>query len=226
MIRFRLFGIPFEIGLYFWIGSAIFGSNQATGPYAMLALALWIVCTLVSIVVHEMGHALAARYYGARPTVLLHGIGGLTFLNGARLTRGQDILVSLAGPAAGGVLLGLTLLAIRFVKARHFFGDDNELDRFMIASVLLNLRFMNLYWTVFNLLPIHPLDGGQVLREVLGPRRWQITRWLSVVCAALVAVYAGLQGQIFLALFVGSLAVTNYRGDSWNMPGGVQKGNG
>ena len=223
MIRFRLFGIPFEIGTYFWIGSAIFGSNLAVGEHALLNLALWVACVLVSIVVHELGHALAARHYGVQPTVLLHGIGGLTFFPGARLTRPQSILVSLAGPAAGFGLWGLVVLAQRAVYGSEFFHDDNVLDRYVMYSVIRNLVFINFTWTIFNLLPILPLDGGQVMRDVLGPLRLSIALAISATCAAGLCVYMALQGQYYLAFFLGALAVSNYRGNSGNFLGGVRR---
>lgn len=225
MIRFRLFGIPFEIGVYFWIGAAILGSTSATGQNAILKLAVWVACVLVSIVVHELGHAFAARRFGIRPAVVLHGIGGLTYLPGARLSRGQSIFVSLAGPAAGVGLWAVTRYLLEpLAFGEGSFGGRENLATYAFALAVLDLLFMNLYWTIFNLLPILPLDGGQVLRELLGYSRMQVTRAIGASCAAGLAVYEGMQGQIYLAIFLGYLAFVNYRGGTSAIPGGVQRG--
>ena len=98
---FRLAGIPFAVTPYFWIGSAIFGANAAHGPNGMLLLAVWVACVFVSIVLHELGHALAARRFGVTPYVVLYQMGGATYLPGGIASRVERIFVSLAGPAAG-----------------------------------------------------------------------------------------------------------------------------
>ena len=103
MLRFRLSGVPFEVDPTFWIFSAILGANVMHGPNGLLLLAVWGACVFVSIVVHEMGHAQAARHYGASPTVRLYAMGGLT-RPGQAFSRGQNLVVVLCGPAAGFAL--------------------------------------------------------------------------------------------------------------------------
>ncbi len=223
MIRFQLFGVPIEIGLYFWIGSALLGQSAARGEHAVFNLIVWVACVLLSIVVHELGHALVARRYGVRPTILLHGIGGLTFMNGARLTGPQSILVSLAGPAAGLGLWLVTRLIAPLALGRLSFDEGVGLAGYGVYQAIENLLFINLYWTLFNLLPILPLDGGQVLRELVGGSRLQITRAIGASCAAGVAVFEAMQGQFYIAIFLGILAYSNYRGGTGAIPGGVQR---
>ena len=103
MLRFRLYGVPFEVDPTFWLFSAVLGAGGAHGANWLLLLAVWVACVFVSIVVHEMGHAQAARHYGASPTVRLYGMGGLT-RPGQAFTRGQNLIVVLCGPAAGFAL--------------------------------------------------------------------------------------------------------------------------
>jgi stage IV sporulation protein FB len=222
MMRFRLFGIPFEVAGYFWIGSLLLGGlGGGSDSRAMLRLAVWVACVFVSIVVHELGHALVGRHYGAEPRVLLHGIGGLTFLPGARLTRARSILVSLAGPAFGFGLWGLTKLATRLLDAHQ--PTLGETSGYIVIYTLAFLLYINLVWTLYNLLPILPLDGGQVFRELLGPKHIRITRWVGAVLAAGLCVLSALNGQYFIALFMGVLAYTNFRGETRSIPGGVEK---
>lgn len=220
MLRFRIFGIPFVITGYFWLGCVLTsGLGMSLSPQAVLRTVVWTACVLASIVVHELGHAFAGRSFGASPSVVLHGIGGMTSLGGIRLTRGRSILVSLAGPGAGLALWGV----LRLLTSRM--GDDPyDLTDPIILGVFMALEFLtfiNFVWSIFNLLPILPLDGGQVLRDALGPRQIGVARAVGAVVAALLAVLSLHERQLYLVLLLGYLAYLNYRGDPRSLPGGV-----
>ncbi len=224
MLRFRLAGIPFAVTPYFWIGSAIFGAGAARGPNALLLLAVWIACVFVSVVLHELGHALAGRQVGVEPSVVLYQMGGLTYLPGPALSRGQHIYVSLAGPAAGFLTL-VCVLAARYGLATTGVGDwvdSGPMTSLVVHEAMEDLVFTNGVWTVFNLLPILPLDGGQVLRDILGPRWLTVTRGIGGVCAVGCAVLAfTVFHQPYLPFFLGYLAYSNFRGDTRALPGGT-----
>lgn len=227
MFRFRLFGIPYAITPFFWIGSAILGSGAARGKDGLLLLAVWVACVFVSIVLHELGHALMARRFGVQPSVALYQFGGLTFLPGVPLTRGQHILVSLAGPAAGFLVYAVTWSSEPYLL-RAFGGSDPTgaptHGTLVLFWALEQMLYINGVWTLFNLLPILPLDGGQVMRDVLGPRRLSVSRMIGAVCATAVALLAALRGQYILAFFLGYLAYSNFVGDMRSLPGGVDRG--
>lgn len=206
MWRFRLLGIPFGVQTQFWIGSAILGSNTAQGEHGFVLLAIWVACVFVSIVVHELGHALMARRFGVSPVVVLQMMGGLTYLPGNTLTRPQSILVTLAGPAAGFALLEIVKYGGGALLAQT--PDRGYISVFAFEFLL----FINFYWTVFNLLPILPLDGGQFVRNLLGPRHLVAVQVLGGTFASLAGVYFGVHQQIYLALFLGLLAFSNFRG--------------
>ena len=216
MLRFRLFDVPCEITPFFWIGSAILGSNVAQGRNGMLLLAVWVLCVLVSIVAHELGHALAARQFGAQPRIALYQFGGLTSYVGGLLSRGQSILVSLAGPAAGFT----AYLVVR--TARYLLVDSGHDDllyaptqtALVLSNAVAFLLWINGFWTLFNLLPIQPLDGGQVLREALGPRGLTASRMIGAVCAVVCCGLAALYGMYFAAFFLGYMAYSNFIGDT------------
>ena len=223
MLRFRLFGIPFQVTLYFWIGSAFLSGVAGGGQDWGLKLAVWVGCVLVSIVAHELGHALLARQYGVQPFVVLYQFGGLTYMPGARFTRGQSILVSLAGPAAGFAAF-LVVHTARYLLVSS--GNDDLLYAPTQAGLITqeavrDLLWINGAWTLFNLLPIQPLDGGQVLREVLGPGLSQVTRFVGAVCAVACGVGAALLGMYITAFFLGYLAYSNLTGNTRSLPGGV-----
>lgn len=224
MLRFRLFNVPFEIGTYFWIGSALLGASVASGPNAVTLLLLWIACVFVSIVVHELGHALAARHFGVQPAVELHALGGVTRMFGRLLTRSEGFWVTLCGPVAG-----FALCLAAFGVDRWFHPSvnlDAVLDsgmtvRHMEVITLDFLFYINLWWTVFNLLPILPLDGGQLLRSILGPRHMKITEVISIFLAGAMATWQAYHGQWYRAAFFGYLAYVNLQGNPRALPGGT-----
>ena len=226
MLRFRLAGIPFAVTPYFWIGSAIFGANAAQGEHAVLRLAVWVACVFVSIVLHELGHALAGLRVGVSPYVELYQFGGLTYLPGRELSRGQHIFVSLAGPAMGFLTLAC-VLAVRYALATTVVGDwvdAGPTTSLVVHEAIWDLVYTNGFWTLVNLLPILPLDGGQVLRDVLGPRLRVVTQSVGAGCAVACAVLAYLSGRPILAFFLGYLAFANFRGDARALPGGTGRG--
>ena len=205
----------------FWVFSAVLGANAAHGPNALLLLAVWVACVFVSIVVHEMGHALTARSYGASPTVRLYAMGGLTS-PGQAFTRGQNFLVVLGGPAAGLTLYLVVRAVIYFCAtslpaADDFLAGDTPAS-IAVAHALRDLSFINLTWTLFNLLPILPLDGGLLMRTVLGFGRTALAVGISVVCAIACAVWAYLTGWTYGAFFFGFLAFQNFQGVA-SLPG-------
>jgi stage IV sporulation protein FB len=205
MVRFRLFGIPFEVGPYFWLLSAILGSNQAQGQHGLIVLVIWVACVFVSIVAHELGHALLARRFGLNPYVALHWLGGTTYMPGSGLTRPQSMLVTLAGPAAGLAFWALT----RYVLVGLFIRSAEV--NYVTFDVLQFLLFINLVWTLFNLLPVLPLDGGQFVRSLAGPRHLFFARMLGGIVAVIVCLYCVLIRQYYAAFFLGMLAFANFR---------------
>src|SRR5438132_4296961 len=138
MLKFRLFGIPVLIEGWFWLSAVLLGGGMsARGPEDWKRIAVWTVVMFVSILVHEMGHALAGTYFGARPGIKLHGFGGLTYLPGAHFSRSQSIVVSAAGPGAG-LLLGFLVLALV-----QFGQPYPRLVSFAFARAI----YINFFWT-------------------------------------------------------------------------------
>lgn len=173
---------------------------------------LWMVAVFVSILVHELGHAMAARNYGAYPEIRLHGLGGVTIMPGGYFNRAQSIFVSAAGPLAGLALGGLVWLIDRA------YPPQNGFLMIMVGMFI----WINFFWTFINLLPILPLDGGQILRDLLGPKNIQFAIWIGVLCAGGAAIWAFQRGQLFLALMMLFLAYGNFQNQ--NMQGGIRRG--
>ena len=179
MLRFSLFGFPISVHWMFWLVVAMLrGGGSASSPEDFQALLLWVAAAFVSILIHELGHAFLQRHFGGRPQILLYAFGGLAMADRG-FNRGQDIMVSLAGPAVQ-ILCGLAMKQL----LNHSTGDAWQVKVF-----LLSFYQVSIFWGLFNLVPIFPLDGGHVLRSWLGPRREKIAYLVGVACAAAFGLY-------------------------------------
>src|SRR5437870_1053723 len=109
-LNFRLFGIPVRIHPMFWLMSALLG--QSWLRVGIEYLLIWVACVFVSILVHEMGHIIAAWAFGVWGEIVLYGFGGLAIPAGQMRHRWQHIIVCFAGPLAGFVFLGLVVFCL------------------------------------------------------------------------------------------------------------------
>ena len=198
--RFRLFGFPVTIDISFVIIVAILGWYPGVEATSFVA---WLALVPVAVLVHELGHAFVARTTGAQPTITLAGLGGLTsYLPPRPLSRARSVAISVAGPAVG-IVIGLALLA---------YARGVGVESPTVSAVLDTAIFATLGWSVLNLLPILPLDGGQTLRELLpgSPARREIrAAMVSVVVAVLAALVALRYGLVFGALMAGFFVFSN-----------------
>lgn len=162
-LRFSLFRIPVTISPFFWVTAAILGWHWLTvepgGPANLIA---WILCVLVSILVHEFGHALTMRAFGHWPEVVLHHFGGFATFRG-RESPGKSFLITAAGP-------GIQLLLFAFLLALYFWLSATghmPKDGTPLYAVLVSMLEINLLWPLLNLLPVFPLDGGRLFLSIL-----------------------------------------------------------
>jgi Zn-dependent protease len=198
----RLAGIPIRVQPTFLLIVVFLG--LAPGRSAAVVIA-WVVVVTVSILVHEAGHAVAFRRFGHEAEITLTGFGGLTAgrprTGQAPLSNGQHIIVSLAGPAAG-LVLGLIALGIQRSDASISGGDWLDV-----------LILVNVGWGLLNLLPVLPLDGGQVMAALLSmrwPRRGRhFAAGISAALCAVVAVAAISAGFTLGGIMAGILVGMN-----------------
>lgn len=202
MWRFQFMGFPVTVHWWFWLTMFLLGGgiNLQRADQLLVPL-LFMVAAFISIMVHELGHALAGRKYGAVPSIHLHGFGGVTSLPGSYFSRNQSMFVSFAGPLAS-LLLGL----IAFILLPLVLSSSP-----VLAYVLSVMVWINTFWTVLNLLPIQPLDGGQIFRDFMGPSRRENVRWVGVIVASLVALWALQLDRVFLCMMMAYLAYMNYQ---------------
>jgi stage IV sporulation protein FB len=183
---FRIGSIPVRIHATFFITSVFLSGAVSTRNIALAEVVTWMSVVLVSVMVHELGHAMMGKAFGLAPEIDLHGMGGTTsWQSGRRLTTLQSIAVSVAGPGVGLVLGG----------ALWLYSRGATLDQpHWIQLVVAQMIYVNVAWGIFNLLPMFPLDGGNALRSVLVGsfqlRGARATHVVSLVVAALLALGA------------------------------------
>ena len=185
-IRLFKFG-GIQVYLHFsWFIVAAYAFTQRVGAYERPIWSAFEYLALFAIVLlHEFGHAFACRQTGGiADHIVLWPLGGIAFVDPPR--RPGAMLWSIAaGPLVNVVLFPILLLLL--MRARGVAGENTDLYRFV-----LNVAFINGSLLVFNLLPVYPLDGGQILRAIL---------WfpLGEIRSLQIASVIGLVGSIVLA---------------------------
>lgn len=224
-IHFRLFGFPVRVCPWFWVVALLLGVSG--GPADPVVTLLWVSVIFVSILVHELGHAFVQRHYGGHPRITLHGFGGLAICEDVERSAFRQIMISVAGPLAGFCMAGLVIVILAVsghLESFHVGLLPVEWTRFdpevqgrwsgrdMLVYMLLAV---NIFWGVVNLLPIYPLDGGRITRELLtlgDPRRGIVlSLWLSVIAALAVAAFALTENLFVMALLFGYLAYSSFQ---------------
>ncbi|MCA9680655.1 MAG: site-2 protease family protein [Myxococcales bacterium] len=227
-VHFAVGKIPVRVHPLFWVISLVFGAMAVRGAavHVFVGMALWTAAVFVSILVHELGHAVMAKVHGWPPRIVLYGMGGLAIYSPTRQTRKSRILIDFAGPGAGFVLGGLILAAVllsghsislpglplRVGSGPDFLaGGAGRLELFVIF-----LLYVNFFWGLLNLAPVQPLDGGGIARAVIEKFRprdaWALSLKLGIGVAAVLAVVGFvLWHSEFLAIMFGWLAYNNWR---------------
>jgi stage IV sporulation protein FB len=205
VIHFRLFGIPVTVLPWHWAILILFGFMSVPGSNSrdgLLLIGLFVLAGFISILIHEFGHALSGRAFGARPEVVLHGMGGVAMFPGGKFSRMQHILVTAAGPGVQLILAAIAFAVVIFAP----------LPDTLIRDFFWFLFFVSFFWALLNLIPVYPLDGGQIMFSILGPNRRTLALKLSIVAAVCggLALYMVLK-TIFFPIFLAFMAYENYK---------------
>lgn len=204
MFEFTLFRIPVRVEPWHWLILGLLGSMSVGHRFDsradIIAILIFMMAGFFSILVHEMGHALTGRHFGARDTeVVLHGMGGVAIFPQARFTRLQSFLTTLAGPGIQ-IILG----AIAFVLFTRFSSVEG------LGLFLWSLFSVSIFWAILNCIPVWPLDGGQMLGAALGDKKTVLTHQIGMIVAILVAVLS-IKVSTFAPFLFGYLAYQNYQ---------------
>lgn len=184
----NLFGIPLYLHTTFFLLPAwLLLANRGIGPANLLFLMIALIGVFACVVLHELGHALMARFFGiATESITLYPIGGVARLQRMSEKPFEEICIALAGPAVNLVLAGLLTplvfaLALLNITAFH----PESVLSVGLGGLVLQLWAANLMLLLFNLLPCFPMDGGRVLRASLA-------HWKGQLRATEIAVRIGL----------------------------------
>ena len=203
-----IFGIEVRIHLTFllflvWIW---FSYYQVAGFAGAVQGVLFILALFACVLLHEFGHAFAARGFGIEtPDITLLPIGGVARLNRIPDKPWQELVVAIAGPLVNVVIAGVLIFVI------HTSATLEQLEYLESPRVelLAKLASVNVMLVLFNLIPAFPMDGGRVLRALLAmampyARATQIAAWIGQGLAVVFAIF-GIFGNlllIFIAFFI------------------------
>jgi Zn-dependent protease len=229
-LNFRIAGIPVRVHPLFWLMGLLFASSSRN----LVNILIWIVAIFVSILIHELGHALVMRVYGIKSQVILYVMGGLTVPESVwwgdktvniSLNSKQENLVSFAGAGAGFLLAGLVMAISILMGGTIFTTSLFGVIPFPIVSLpwggqllsafVMSMIWINIFWGVINLMPVYPLDGGNIARRLFvqadpydGLRK---SLWVSTIVGGVIAVVGLiLLSSFYMAFLFGILAVQSY----------------
>jgi Zn-dependent protease len=154
------------------------------------------VSLFVIVLLHEFGHALACRSVGGRAnTIVLWPLGGIAYVSPPE--RPGAVLWSIvAGPLVNLILVPVTFVTFAWAESQGLKTSSADFYQFIWIIALMNLMLL-----VFNMLPIYPLDGGQILQALLW---FPLGRWRSLQIASLLGILFGI-GLFFASLLLAVL---------------------
>ena len=198
-MAFRVGTIPVHVSISFLLVLAFLGL-QLGDP---VLIAVWVLVGAASVLLHELGHAVAARLAGHAPKVELAGLGGLTSYRGTT-SRLAGLGITAAGPV---VQIAAGLLGLPFLD-RFGLVYRGDLGEFALSVWVV----VSLVWGGLNLVPVLPLDGGQLLRDLL-PGSLRTRSIAAHVVSAAIALaglgWALVAGDTWIALFAGFFGYSN-----------------
>ena len=229
--QFSIAGIPARVTGWFWVAAALLGWGVArglagdNGRMLLIYLAVWVAVVFVSILIHELGHALMFACFGQPARIVLYHFGGLAVPFGMPARQMQQpwrrLLVAAAGPLAQ--LLFISLVIIALIATGYQLPPSGMVARLpligewlaiaaergqplpgMAKLAVYHLLFVNIGWAVLNLLPVPPLDGGTIVLEGLRAAgvtaAVHIASLFGLLIAATIAFWAFQRQDLYLAV--------------------------
>jgi stage IV sporulation protein FB len=252
-LNFQVLGFPVRVHPLFWLVGFLLGFDGSSGG---IGIVIWLFAMFVSILLHELGHALMIRRFGRDAHIVLYMMGGLAIegrpqggfgspwsfdtvapYQARPRTPYEQILISAAGPGIELVLAALIIAVLQATGSSVSINFDYILpmpdvrpNQFLLENLnLLRLvdvmLYINIFWAVVNLLPVLPLDGGQIALQFLV----QQDPWAGMQRALMLSIFTGGAAALMflvvlhspmLAMLFASLAVSSYL--TWQQSGGTR----
>ncbi len=201
-MKFHLFKIPFKIKITYLVLLAYVSGIIGNPSKETLLIA---VIATVSLIIHELGHALAARYYQLNPQVEMHGFGGTTYHDSSKISLKQQMLIVFWGPAAQGLVLLAAFLVLNLTKG---------LPVSVIKPFYL-VVYINKFWLLLNLIPVCPLDGGQLLEKCLQlkfkEKGLKVAEFIGAACFFIIIPILIYKGMYLFSIGLSLMALSRYR---------------
>lgn len=183
--------IPVRIHPLFFLMAGVIGWLATAN---LLLAVVWALVILITILFHEFGHAYTALYFGQNAAITLMMMGGLTERKGPPLKLWQEFLIVLNGPNFGLLLFLASSYLLTMVPASNI----------VLHTALQASIHINLIWTILNLLPVGPLDGGRLLsilcEAIFGSRGIRFSLLIGIVVGMLMGAFGLLYHQPFIAV--------------------------
>lgn len=179
------------------------GGLNARDSSSILSVLIFMLAGFISILVHELGHALTIRKFSLPTEITLHGFGGYATFPPGRLDRMQSFLVTAAGP---GLQVALALLLIILIQLIPIPPES------LLNLLVSNLILVSIFWAILNCIPVYPMDGGQMMSAVLGPRREHLVYLISIFIAVSIGlIFFMIFRQPLLPIFMALFAWQNWQ---------------
>ena len=190
---FRLFGITVYLH-WAWFIAIWYFVSQAKGYSSPVWSVLECLSLFGIVLIHEFGHQLACRSVGGQThDIVLWPLGGVAYVSPPQ-RPGAQLWSIAAGPLVNVILFPLLLILWRFGKSLGWEDTNHDAYNFVFTLFLINTTLL-----IFNMLPIYPLDGGQILRSLL----WFLFGRANSLMAASIIGFVGVAGLILFALWIG-----------------------
>ncbi len=162
----------------------------------------FVILIVLSVLLHELGHALAAKRYNLKGlSIMLHGFGGFATSSGERNWK-QSLVITLAGPAVT-FILGIVCLIVGRVE---FEGAASGTEAFEQWWLIYSLGVLNIWMGFLNVIPSLPFDGGNGAQAILSrnmtdSKATRAVGHLGLVVSPLLIIYWALTGNAFVGIF-------------------------
>lgn len=241
-LHFSVLGFPVRVSWTFWLGSAVLGFELVEqidrglgdeSPSRLPLLLMWAGCVLVSILIHELGHAVAFRQNGIESKIVLYHFGGLAIPTRSyspergfgAISEASNLWIAFAGPlaqfASAVLVIMIVMSTSHYVPGLPWFLDGlndtfegQPFDNRLLGVLVYFYLWPSIMWAVFNLVPVWPLDGGQVTRSLMLMFGGTVEQslWISIAVAVTIGIYAfRVMDQPFIAMFMLWFAFSNYQ---------------